>query len=181
MKTKTIMLMGLAMVAGSLCASAQEKGDMAVGINLGVAPCLEKDASITNFGVGAKFQYNITAPIRVEAAFDYYFKDKGIDVMTVGVNAHYVFKLGNKFGIYPLVGVGYARLSGSGAQYDDEAMDELGNLLGSIGGSAAQDEFNEGLRQSKEGASANKFYFNVGVGAEYSFSSKFSALSLIHI
>ena len=91
-----------------LCASAQEKGDMAVGLNLGVAPSLESGASVTNFGIGAKFQYNVTNPIRLEAAFDYGFKNKGVDVMTIGVNAHYIFNVANKFNIYPLVGVGYA-------------------------------------------------------------------------
>lgn len=93
-------------------ASAQEKGDMAAGINLGVAPCLESGVKVTNFGVGAKFQYNISNPIRLEAAFDYGFKSKGLDVMTVGVNAHYIFKLNDKFNIYPIIGLGYARISG---------------------------------------------------------------------
>lgn len=48
-----------------------QKGDMAVGLNLGVAPCLEKNASLTNFGIGAKFQYNVTNPIRLEVDVDY--------------------------------------------------------------------------------------------------------------
>ena len=91
-----------------LCASAQEKGDMAVGLNLGVAPSLESGASVTNFGIGAKFQYNVTNPIRLEAAFDYGFKNKGVDVMTIGVNAHYIFNVANKISVYPLVGLGYA-------------------------------------------------------------------------
>ena len=91
-----------------LCASAQEKGDMAVGVNLGVAPCLESGASVTNFGIGAKFQYNVTNPIRLEAAFDYGFKSKGVDAMTLGINAHYIVKVANKISVYPLVGIGYA-------------------------------------------------------------------------
>ena len=102
-----------------LCASAQEKGDMAVGLNLGVAPCLESGASVTNFGIGAKFQYNVTNPIRLEAAFDYGFKNKGVDVMTIGVNAHYIFNVANKFNIYPLVGVGYAHCKATASGIPD--------------------------------------------------------------
>lgn len=96
-----------------LCASAQEKGDMAVGLNLGVAPCLESGQSITNFGIGAKFQYNITNPIRLEADVDYWMKNKGVDVFDISVNAHYLFNIGEKLKVYPLVGVGYANCSKS--------------------------------------------------------------------
>ena len=42
--------------AATLGAAAIETGDMAVGLNLGVAPCLESGASVTNFGIGARFQ-----------------------------------------------------------------------------------------------------------------------------
>ena len=36
---KIFIAMCMALIG--LCATAQEKGDMAVGVNLGVAPCLE--------------------------------------------------------------------------------------------------------------------------------------------
>lgn len=106
-----------------LCATAQEKGDMAVGVNLGVAPCLESGTSVTNFGVGAKFQYNVSDPIRLEAAFDYGFKNKGVDVMTIGINAHYIFKVANKISVYPLVGIGYAHCKATATGIPD--MDEI--------------------------------------------------------
>lgn len=175
MKKIFYLLLVLPLGLGTLNASAQEKGEMAAGINLGVAPCLESGASTTNFGIGAKFQYNISNPFRLEAALDYGFKNKGKDVMTVGVNAHYLFKIGNKFNVYPLVGLGYGHLGGSSVKFDEDAMGELGDLLGEIGGSSAKDEFEEGLNESRGSASANKFYFNVGAGAEYSISSHLSA------
>ena len=59
---KIFIAMCMALIG--LCATAQEKGDMAVGVNLGVAPCLESGTSVTNFGVGAKFQYNVSNPDR---------------------------------------------------------------------------------------------------------------------
>lgn len=156
-----------------LCASAQEKGDMAAGLNIGVAPSLESGASVTNFGIGAKFQYNVTTPIRLEAAFDYGFKNKGVDVMTIGINGHYIFNVGSKFNVYPLIGLGYAHLGGGlSVDYDDDAMSDLGNLIGQWGGSSFEDEFESDLAQSQGKSSADKFFFNVGVGAEYALNDK---------
>lgn len=140
-----------------LCASAQEKGDMAVGLNLGVAPCLESGPSVTNFGIGVKFQYNISNPIRLEAAFDYGFKNKWIDVISVGVNAHYIVKLGKSFSIYPVAGIGYARLGA----FDLDDYDF--NDWFSRGTRYDYDDYDD----DDEGSSANKFYFNVGVGGQY--------------
>lgn len=150
-----------------LCASAQEKGDMAVGLNLGVAPCLESGASVTNFGIGAKFQYNVTNPIRLEAAFDYGFKNKGVDVMTIGVNAHYIFNVANKISVYPLVGLGYAHCKATAIGIPD--LDE-----NDWGGIANWETDIDDYGTKEESGSANKFFFNVGVGAEYAINDKIS-------
>ena len=148
-----------------LCASAQEKGDMAVGLNLGVAPSLESGASVTNFGIGAKFQYNVTNPIRLEAAFDYGFKNKGVDVMTIGVNAHYIFKVANKISVYPLVGVGYAHCKATAIGIPD--LDE-----NDWGGIANWETDIDDYGTKEESGSANKFFFNVGVGGQYDLNDK---------
>ena len=123
---------------------------MAVGLNLGVAPCLESGAKVTNFGIGAKFQYNVTNPIRLEADVDYWFKNKGMDVFDITANVHYLFNVGNKLKVYPLVGIGYARIGGS-LEFDDPDYKDY------------DDE-----------ASISKFLFNVGAGVEYPISSKLS-------
>lgn len=143
---KIFIVMCMALVG--LCASAQEKGDMAVGANLGVTPCLESGTSVTHFGIGAKFQYNVTDPIRLEAALDYGFKSKGADVFTLGVNAHYLFNLSDKLRVYPLAGVGYAHLSG-GYSYVGDDYDMV-----------------EGT------GSVSKFLLNIGAGIEYDITSK---------
>ena len=148
-----------------LCASAQEKGDMAVGLNLGVAPCLESGASVTNFGIGAKFQYNVTNPIRLEAAFDYGFKNKGVDVMTIGVNAHYIFNVANKISVYPLVGLGYAHCKATAIGIPD--LDE-----NDWGGIANWETDIDDYGTKEESGSANKFFFNVGVGGQYDLNDK---------
>lgn len=149
-----------------LCASAQQKGDMAVGLNLGVAPCLEKNASLTNFGIGAKFQYNVTKPIRLEADVDYWFKDKGMDVFDVSANVHYIFNFGEKLSVYPLVGIGYGRVGFGGFSFDEDDFDYYSR--------GWLDDLDDDYEDYEGGTSANKFLFNVGVGAEYALSSRFS-------
>lgn len=102
----------LCMALVGLCASAQEKGDMAAGLNLGVAPFVGNGVSTTNFGLGAKFQYNVSDPVRLEADIDYWFKSQGMGVFDISANAHYLFKLSDKFNLYPVVGIGYGRITG---------------------------------------------------------------------
>ena len=144
-----------------LCASAQEKGDMAAGLNLGVAPCLESGAKVTNFGIGAKFQYNLTNPIRLEAGVNYGLKNKGIDVLDVAANVHYLFKVGEKLKVYPLAGLGFARFSGSVEDDDDYGYGDW-----RYGDSDDDAEDSSG--------SATKFLFNVGAGVEYPVSDRLS-------
>lgn len=132
-----------------LCASAQQKGDFGVGLNVGVAPCLESDASLTNFGLGAKLQYNITTPVRVEADLGYWFKAKGIEALDLSANLHYLFNAGERGRIYPLIGIGYARVKGS-VDFDFDG---------------------QGYQVS---ASVNRFLLNIGLGAEYAVAPNVS-------
>ena len=138
---------------------------MAVGLNLGVAPSLESGASVTNFGIGAKFQYNVTNPIRLEAAFDYGFKNKGVDVMTIGVNAHYIFNVANKISVYPLVGLGYAHCKATAIGIPDFDENDWGGI-------ANWETDIDDYGTKEESGSANKFFFNVGVGGQYDLNDK---------
>ena len=163
--------------AATLGAAAIETGDMAVGLNLGVAPCLESGASVTNFGIGARFQYNVAAPVRLEANFNYWFKSKGLDALDLAVNAHYLINLSDKLRVYPIAGVGFAHLGGGGGgsfdpgdfdygdfDYDDffsRSRSGWDDIFGDIEGAA-----------DAGGTSANKFMFNVGAGIEYDITSK---------
>lgn len=150
-----------------LCASAQEKGDMAVGLNLGVAPCLESGVSVTNFGIGAKFQYNITSPIRLEADVDYWMKNKGLDVFDISANAHYLFNVGRVLKVYPLVGLGYAHFGGGG--FEEADYEEDYNNIWSR--SNSDNEFDI---EDSTSSGANKFLLNVGAGVELPLSDKLS-------
>lgn len=127
-----------------LCASAQEKGDMAVGLNLGAAPVLESGYSVTNFGIGAKFQYHFSTPARIEIDADYWLKAKGCEIYDFSANFHYLFNVGSKLKVYPIVGIGYAGLKGTGTN-----------------------EYNK-----KSSGSVGRFLVNVGAGAEYPISER---------
>ncbi|MDR3286163.1 MAG: hypothetical protein LBT27_01800, partial [Prevotellaceae bacterium] len=53
---KRVVLLALVVTMSMTTALAQEKGDMAVGGNL----VLGSGDSYSNYGIGAKFQYNVT-------------------------------------------------------------------------------------------------------------------------
>ena len=97
-------------ILGIAGASAQRQ---AVGINLGVAPCVEKGSGTCNFGLGVKYDYNVLSRLRLEGNFDYYFEDDNLSFLDVMVHAHYLFPVGSRFNVYPIVGLGWGNLHSS--------------------------------------------------------------------
>lgn len=83
-------------------AFAQSKGDMAIGGNLNYG-------SETSFGIGAKFQYNITNRLRLEPEFNYYFQKDHVSYWDTGASIHYLFPVASDVTLYPLVGLGYGQ------------------------------------------------------------------------
>ena len=150
----------------TICLALAEKGDMSVGVNLGVAPCIESGASLTNFGIGAKFRYHVTSPIRIEADLDYWLKAKECDVLDFSVNAHYLFKVTDKINVYPVVGLGFAHIGGS-ISYDDSFDDDDYPDYGRSSNNPWED-------MDDSSSSLNRMLINVGVGADYSLTDKVS-------
>ena len=86
-------------------AEAQEKGQMAAGVNFNLGTGY--GGGYSNFGIGAKFQYSFTDHIRIEPAFTYYFKKDYLSMWDLFANVHYVFGMANdKLNLYPLAGIG---------------------------------------------------------------------------
>ncbi|MDR1198735.1 MAG: porin family protein [Prevotellaceae bacterium] len=108
LKKAAIML--VVATAFAMNVSAQEQGDMALGVNL----ALGSGDGVTNYGIGAKFQYSITDPIRLEGAFTYFLPKtygKGIvesklNMWDISVNGQYLFSLNETLTVYPLAGLG---------------------------------------------------------------------------
>lgn len=149
MKKLLVLMSFLALGMGSAYA---QKGEKAVGVNLGYG------TEISNLGIGAKFQYGITDAIRAEASFDYFLKKDFVSMWDVNVNVHYLFPLSDKFKVYPLVGLTYTnwKLDGFDISYgfDDEELSDY------------DDEY------SVESSNTGKFGVNLGAGAEYSITPK---------
>lgn len=105
---KKVFLTLLVAIVASTCAFAQQ-GASAAGINLGYGIGLNTGAT-DQFDLGVKYQYSVTDALRLEAAFTYGIglKKNGYknDIMTYGINAHYLFNLSDSFKLYPIAGIG---------------------------------------------------------------------------
>ena len=110
----------VAMFVAMLCmsAQAQEKGDVAIGLRSGVNIATLKIAGleedVTNFGIGAFGQYNLTDNWRLELEGIYHPMKDHVSDITVGLNVHYLFHLSDAFKIYPTVGYGLAFVHSEG-------------------------------------------------------------------
>lgn len=143
---KKTLLTAAILALGTSAAFAVTPGKMGVGVNLGAAPSIEKHLDVTNFLVGVKYQYQVTNLIRLQADVDFGFKDKGISTFNAMANAHFMIPCANKFYLYPLAGIGYGSVKSSFRLEGHEVSN-----------------------------TADKFAFNVGIGAEYEVTSKFAA------
>ncbi|GHV48975.1 hypothetical protein FACS1894181_06330 [Bacteroidia bacterium] len=92
----------IAMFTMSMAAFAQEKGDMAAGANL----LLGTGNGYSNIGLGGKFLYNITAPIRLAGEFDYFLKKNYLSMWDFSVYGHYLFPVADKITVFPAAGLG---------------------------------------------------------------------------
>lgn len=140
------LILALCFALVSLCGMARTEGEMAIGAEIGVYPVLNDGVDVTNFGFGLKFQYNVTDPVRIEGAFDYLFRDKGVDAITIALNTHYLIDVNRNFAVYPIIGMGY----------------------GNIGGLAYEIDYGHGMKV--ESKSLSRFLFNIGIGGEYAVS-----------
>lgn len=140
--------------------NAQEKSDFAVGSNIVTGYGNE----IFEFGLGVKFLYNVTNPLRLAGEFDILWginpekiTGNGLIPSTIrtttiwkefSVYGHYLFKFNNVM-LYPLVGVGFVNL---------KTQTEL-----------------KGLKVAeKVSTNESKYMFTLGGGFEQAINEKFS-------
>lgn len=102
----------LSFIALGLSAAYAQQGKQAIGLQFGYG------TEIENFSIGAKYQYNITDPIRLEGAFNYFFEDHGLNLWDLNVNVQYMFPLASKFNVYPLAGVTLTHWSADDIDWD---------------------------------------------------------------
>lgn len=95
-----------------------QKGQMALGVDFNIVPSVESGLDVTNFGIGAKWQYGVTDAVRLDADIDYLFKNKGLSQFDIIANVHYVFGIGRNCNMYPLAGIGYADVKAGPYSFD---------------------------------------------------------------
>ena len=152
------ILLALVMV-GFGSAYAQEAGDLAVGINVVITPGWVNEArgagdtKSSNGGFGATFQYNITTPIRVEAAFALLPSGDRLGMWSLFANAHYLIPVMKKVNVYPVGGLGLMKYTSEGGYIN------LGDAI---------------IVDSEVTGNYTIFGVNIGGGVEYKLSKKVS-------
>lgn len=134
----------LIVIAITAIAAHAQRGQMAAGFSLSAVPSVESGYKATNFGFGGKFQYTFTNNLRLEGDVDYITKNKGMSQFDAIANVHYLFKFAPRMTMYPIVGLGYARINAS----ENVEIPLYGLSV-------------------RESDSADRILFNAGVGFEY--------------
>lgn len=122
-------------------ANAQKRGEMAAGAQL----VYGTGDGLSNFGLGAKFQWNVIDKLRLEPSFNYFFEKDMVNMWDLSANAHYQFSLSDSFVAYPLAGISVMGVSVDVPEFD------LGYGYSVGGGSASDTEIG----------------FNIGGGVDY--------------
>ena len=99
MKKLVVLFSMMFFIMGSAFA---QKGIQAAGVHLSYG------TEIESFGIGVKYQYNITDNIRLEPSMNYFFENNGVDMFDLNANAHYLFPMASNIRVYPLAGLTFA-------------------------------------------------------------------------
>ena len=82
----------------------RQQGIQAAGVHLTYG------TEIESFGIGVKYQYNISNNIRLEPSMNYYFENNHeIGQFDLNANVHYLFPMASNVRVYPLAGLTFAR------------------------------------------------------------------------
>lgn len=152
----------VALVMVGFSAFAQEAGEMAAGGNIGVAV----GDGVTNFGIGAKFQYNVTKQIRGEGSFTYYLGD--LNFWDLSLNGHFLIGIPNqpKLNVYPLAGLSLNGYSGGGSSG--------GGWYTYTNPSGYEITVFDDDDDNYVGGSGTAFGLNLGGGADYKLTDRIS-------
>jgi len=159
---KRVAIVAIAALTMSLSASAQKKGDMDAGVNL----LYGSTSGYSNVGLGAKFRYNVTDPIRLAAEFDYFLKKNFISMWDFSVYGHYLFPVADKIVVYPEVGLGELGATASAYGMSASSSDFVISLGGGLDYQLSPNlTLNAQLRYKTETGG----WFNILVGLAYKF------------
>ena len=93
---KILIFLGLLFVM--LSGVYAQKGRQAIGFGLSYG------TEIESIGLGLKYQYNITNPIRLEPSLNYFIENDNVSMLDINMNLHYLCPVGRSVKLYPLFG-----------------------------------------------------------------------------
>jgi len=156
-------------VTMSVAAYSQSQGDKAVGGNLVIGHRSSNGYSWTNVGIGAKFYYNVTDPIRLAGEFDYFLKKDEVSMWDFSVYGHYLFPVADQVVVYPAIGLGIVGSKYHG-EYDfgSNSDNDFGFSLG--GGADYEISSNLSLNGELRIKLVNGYnWLNIAIGLAYKF------------
>ena len=98
MKKLVVMLMLTLFSVGAFAQT--EQGQSSFGFNLGY-----NFNDVGNTTLGIDYRYCIVDNVRLSPSVSHLIKHNGLSAWAIDMNAHYVFKLSDMFGFYPLAGL----------------------------------------------------------------------------
>lgn len=99
---KIVIMMVIALMSVNAFAQTK-KGDSSFGLTLGGG-----FGDINHVTLGIDYRYNITNEIRLTPSITHFIKNDHLSAWAIDANAHYVFKLSDYFGFYPLAGMNFS-------------------------------------------------------------------------
>ena len=166
------LLVALVMVGVTSNVYCQEKGDMAAGVSLVGGKYVDTFNGV-DIGLGVRFQYNVTDPIRLDGQFNYYFGEYA--PLDFSVNAHYLINVMPKLNVYPLAGLSFIAFGGDGSggecNNDGSFIHRVSD--GWVGCVEFNQEYGGNCPNGRGGdAVIGGIGLNIGGGAEYQLTDK---------
>lgn len=130
---KNIFKIAIAVIAFTtvvFTANAQEKGDMAWGVQGAYTSWEGYPDDVSMIGLGAKFRYNVTDPIRLEGAFTYFLEKDNVSMWDFSADAQWLFPVAEKVTLYPAAGLGIYGYKADFGSFGSHSDSELGLNLG---------------------------------------------------
>lgn len=97
MKKFVMIFMFVALSVGAFAQTQQ--GQSSVGFAVGYG------FDSKNATLGVDYRYCLTDAVRLSPSLTYFVKNDGLSAWAIDLNAHYVFKINEMFGFYPLAGL----------------------------------------------------------------------------
>lgn len=95
---KLFLMFTLALISLGTFAQTRQGGQQ-IGFNIGYGFDSE------NATLGVDYRYCLTDEFRLNPSLTYFVKNDGLSAWAIDLNAHYVFRLSDMFGFYPLAGL----------------------------------------------------------------------------